>query len=935
MLFYYIAGYKKNFFMLQRVLYVLIVVTVATSVNHLNAQENSISDLYRCFTNYYSSGDFINAERCLLKVLESKETPSDEVLIATNNNLGVLNNLLGRYDEALNYYNSAEVLIANQKQYSLSLADIYINKARIYGIVREYDKAIEYLEQGIKIYFNIKKNDKSTLFRISTAFLNLGLTCFEKKNYNSSLQYLEKSIDIKLKNNLSEIALPYLNIAKTYAKINEPYKAQQYFLRSITSFNNEFGNDYYRTSSVLFDYGLFLQLIGRNQEALETHQKALSICLKNYGNKHPFVSVAYKLIGDHFYSQFDFKTALTDYQKSLIAVINNFNDSSIYSNPSLDSVIFDIRLLDNLKAKAQALEQLALLQKNGEAKLKNLRGSFETIELALRLIGRIRNGYVSTESKIYLAENEKETYLFATGVAQQLYEQTKNPEYLQRMYSIACLSKSAVLRNEITENELLYRSGIPDSLKASHYKLIINIASYSKLVQDELQKTKPDTHRIDLWKDALFEMSRSKERLDGKIKELFPQYETLINKTEPASLKEIQGHLAGDETLVEYFLSNRYTKGGRELYIFLISQNRLDYQVTTLDSIFAGSVKAIKLGTVNSQYIDAPRVTYRSYTDALYYMYEKLVKPVEPKLAGSKLIIVPDEEISYLPFDAFIRQRADTGQTSYGGLRYLIYDYTISYGYTSSLIFQNEEERVRTSKVYAFSPDYRNSQKGLDTLQGARSEIGSIFEWFDGSACYGAKATESSFKRLIRQPAIFHLAMHSQTDSSNSKYSFMIFDHQSDSTEDGRLFNYEISMSRISSPMVVLSACNTGTGDLYHGEGVMSLTRGFILAGASSVVNTFWDVNDEASADIISDFYHQISKGEGKDDALRRAKLNYLKNTPSMYWNPYYWAAYEVMGDRSPIKRSPVLLLLLGGFLVLASGLFVGYRLYFRGKKNI
>jgi CHAT domain-containing protein len=172
--------------------------------------------------------------------------------------------------------------------------------------------------------------------------------------------------------------------------------------------------------------------------------------------------------------------------------------------------------------------------------------------------------------------------------------------------------------------------------------------------------------------------------------------------------------------------------------------------------------------------------------------------------------------------------------------------------------------------------------------------------------------------------------MHSQTDSSNSKYSFLIFDSRSDTIEDGRLFNYEISMSRVSSPMVVLSACNTATGNLYHGEGVMSLTRGFILAGASSVVNTFWDVNDDTSAKIMIDFYYYLSKGDDKDEALRKAKLNYLKNTPPTYANPYYWAAYEVMGNKSPVKRSPVLLLLFGGFLVLASVLFVGYRRWFR-----
>lgn len=901
-------------------------------VASVKAQKDKTLNQFYSFANYYSKGDFINAKNCLIALTEQKEQLSEEYLVALYNNLGVINNLLGRYDDALKYLNLAESTIGINKQSSPELANIYINKARIYGIIKESRKAVDYLEQGIKIYLNVPKPDKSIFYILSTAYLNLGLTYFENKNYKLALHYLEKSKALKVRYDLSEKALAFLNLAKTYVEINDKAKAQKYFLECIESFDREFGKDYYRTSSVLFDYGLFLRSIGKNQEAFEIHKKALSICLKNYGEKHTFVSLAYKHLGDHFFIQNDYNTALQYYQKSLIAVVKNFSDTSIYSNPSLDSVIFDIRLLENLKRKAQALELLSFQQASQDKKQQVMVKGYETIDLALQLIGRIRRGYLSSESRIYLAENEKETYIFATHVAQELYELTRNPEYLQRMYSIACLSKSAVLRNEIAENEQRYRSGIPDSLNTTYSKLMVNIASYSKLIQDELQRTKPDAQKIDFWKEALFGMNRSKEKLDENIKGFFPQHESLIQKTESASLTEIQNRLKKDETLVEYFLSNQYSKGKRELYTFIITRNRLDFCLTYLDSLFAKHVEFIKQGTITSQPINT---SYKSYTDALYSMYEQLVQPVESKLAGNKLIIVPDEEIAYLPFDAFIREKADTSRASFEDLKYLIYDYTISYGYASSLIFRKERGGVKTSRVYTFSPDYKSFKKGvavsLTALPGAAREIESIFKWFDGDAYSGGRATESNFKRLIGQPAIFHLAMHSQTDSANSKYSYLIFDPQSDTIDDGKLYNYEISMNRIESPMVVLSACNTGAGNLYHGEGLMSLTRGFILAGASSVVNTFWDANDGASADIMRDFYYQLSKGEEKDVALRMAKLKYLKVTPPVYLDPYYWAAYEIMGDKSPIKsKNTIYLLLLGAVLVISGVLYFGYSKRFR-----
>lgn len=312
-------------------------------------------------------------------------------------------------------------------------------------------------------------------------------------------------------------------------------------------------------------------------------------------------------------------------------------------------------------------------------------------------------------------------------------------------------------------------------------------------------------------------------------------------------------------------------------------------------------------------------------------MYDKLIKPIQKGILGRKLIIVPDEEIAFLPFDAFIINKPESGQINYEGLQYLIYDYIISYGYTSSLISKNNKKEDRTNKVYAFSPDYGNVPKGLgngsNSLRETSKEIGSIFKYFDGDAFYGDKASESNFRLLLKDPAIFHLAMHSQLDSTNSQYSYLVFDTHSDASEDGRLYNYEISLNKIESPMVVLSACSTGSGSLYHGEGVMSLTRGFILAGASSVISTFWDVNDDASAKIMIDFYHYLSTGQEKDDALRMAKLNYLKNSTPTYANPYYWAAYEVVGDKSSIKRGlEVYYLYLGLFLV--SGILCG--LYFK-----
>jgi CHAT domain-containing protein len=286
-------------------------------------------------------------------------------------------------------------------------------------------------------------------------------------------------------------------------------------------------------------------------------------------------------------------------------------------------------------------------------------------------------------------------------------------------------------------------------------------------------------------------------------------------------------------------------------------------------------------------------------------MYGNLLKPVRELLAGNKLIIIPDEEMAWLSFDAFLVNAPGPDQADYEGLQYLLYDYSISYSYFSSLISNSSIKNQEWEEVLSFAPNYGlNPDNGTvpESLLGTAKELESVYKWFRGKSYTGESATETNFRLAMQEPAIFHLAMHTVSDSMNSRYSYMLFGTLNDTLEDGRLYNYEISLSRLKSPMVVLSACNSGTGTLYHGEGLMSLARGFILAGASSVIMTSWEVNDEISADIISGFYHFLASGKRKDVALRRAKLKYLKESSPSYSGPYYWAAYEVLGNTAPVK---------------------------------
>lgn len=888
---------------MKRVILLFILISIILT-NYIEAQNVKIDSLFQKFLEFHKSGDLLNSESILLNILNTNSNLPDWYKGALYNNLCSINISMGMYENAMEYNKMAEKQIRGEVDDYQTLADIYVNRAFIYDVQKSYNYAIEYFEKSIRLYKNLKeKNSKDYIQNLSAAYLNIGIVFYEIGNFRTSSEYLIKSADLKLKHNLSGLGMVFVNIAKTYEKTGDVKNAEEFFLKSIHTYKKEYGENYYRMAELYFDYGLFLESLGKDKEAFEAQHKSLAICLKTYGPKHTLTSLSYKHLGDHFLNINQYDSALYYYQKSLIAVVRNFNDTDIYSNPPIDSAIFDIRLLDNLKSKARALEMLASRQNDPKEKLRATRESVVTIELALQLIDRIRNNYPNEASRIYLAENEKETYFFATELVNAFFDLTGDESDIVLMYSIAQKAKASVLRNEITQNELFYASAIPDSLRSRLNTLSGNIGAYNNLIREELRKEEPDNKKITLWKDALFEMNREFEKTDEKINTQYPEYRELLRRTEPVNIEQIQKNLANDETVIDYLLTNKYTRGTRKLYIFTITKDRLNFREENLDSLFSANIEIIQQHNIASQSISSAGDQFKNYTGALYFMYENLIRPVKGDIKGKRLIIIPDEEIARLPFDAFLMTEAGSGQSDYEGLSYLIYDYAISYRYFSSLIARESYKLRGRAMVYAVAPDYSNkgiSPENTDQLRRAGDEINAILKLMRGEKYTGAEATVSNFGRVVKDQAIIHLAMHSSPDSANSKYSYLMFEPDSND-KDGRLYNYEISLKRIKSPMVVISACNSGTGTLYHGEGVMSLARSFILAGASSVIRTSWEVNDETSAAIISGFYSYLSKGKAKDEAMRMAKLDYIKTNPPVYTNPYYWAAYEVLGDNSPV----------------------------------
>ena len=259
-----------------------------------------------------------------------------------------------------------------------------------------------------------------------------------------------------------------------------------------------------------------------------------------------------------------------------------------------------------------------------------------------------------------------------------------------------------------------------------------------------------------------------------------------------------------------------------------------------------------------------------------------LIKPVAPYLVGKKRVgIVPSGILHYIPFAALKKQD-----------RYFVEDYTVFYLPSATVLqFCRNKRKSVTGQILALgNPDLKNSQMDIPF---ALEEVRKIGELYEGSQILvRGDATETAFCDLCGSFDIIHCATHGTFDANRPLESALLLAPQGEN--DGRLTVNEIFNIDLTASMVTLSACQSGMSRIRAGDEMMGIPRAFIYAGVPTVVASLWNVNDEATAILMEQFYRNLKKYE-KGEALQRAQRYMIEK--SSYKNPYYWAAFSLTGD--------------------------------------
>jgi CHAT domain-containing protein len=516
--------------------------------------------------------------------------------------------------------------------------------------------------------------------------------------------------------------------------------------------------------------------------------------------------------------------------------------------------------------------------------LGRLREAVPYFEQGISLIEQLRQGLVPSEEALARAASAGET--------KELFDETVDAQFSidpRQAFHTHELARARAFLSILSDSKIDLRQGMSEADRAREAALFRRIAAIRR------QISQPDRAGATA-QQADADLDEAESALESFRLEMRKANPRLANiwYPSPLAVDEARELLKPGTTLVEYSL------GDKRSFVWVLSRERfasaelpaakeIEAQVNEYRRLLTSRVSGL---TVKQSERDVESQAAR--------LYGTLLKPVEAEFAGSReLVIVPDGALHYLPFEAL----SFSGANRSGA--FLLERFPMSYAAsaTSFLGVDVQASPVHTGRqLLAFGdPSYGTgrgsaSGGGFDPgpLPYTRAEIEGIAALFPPKArsiYLGAGASEKSVAgEAVGQYQYIHFATHGLLDEAHPERSGLALTPGKD--DDGVLRVDAITTLRLQADVVTLSACNTGLGGLFSGEGMLGLVRAFLYAGAGSVNVSLWNVNDAATAALMKEFYRNLSRSMPADQALRSAKLALLRQEGTLWRHPHFWAPF-------------------------------------------
>ncbi len=832
---------------------------------------------------------YFKAEQILLDYFNK----SDDQLAQVKLKIGQAYIVKSEFKNAISYLLSAvEVCKLNVPENSQALGDIYNSLSSAYANLYLYDKAIDYNQLQIKTIEQIHDPVSTSLF---AAYHNLGNRFWQLGDYVSSEKYLLKAEVICLEllgENHLYTAITFNSLGSLYQRLEKYTKAEDYFQKSLKIREKLYSKTHNRYANVLTNLGI----MNRERKIFESSKKYLSEAIDIFANNNDQVSLA------------NAQNALShtlrlakEYDRS----INLLSDAKSIVAPDGDfySIQDPLKYLDILKNQVITYYYSSVSTSDNEL----LQTAKRIADEAMELFWWQYDNSDRISDKSELMNSFKDIFDYASATYLELYKYQGKEEDLMTAINIIEDAKSVALAEAELKRIAIAKSSVPKHI----IEELTEIRGGITILNARQLKAVKDNNLAPSNIDSLLSMKERLLQIETQIKSEYPDYEKALVSAGHFDIVQERHFLRDNIAYLELLLLED------RVIAFKVLNGQLSAMTYQLDDQLENLIFRFSKTNITP---DTPMKDW-----------ENLLKYASPILSWAMidcegLVIIPDKQLSLLPFEIIPIKG-----------RFAIEVMPISYANSLKTI-SNQAKIPQDNGAYTFTgfaPQYDESKidtnmhvqyaaivrSGMWELPSSKIEVTEIQKHVSGEIYIGAKAKKEQFLDRLGKRSLLHLSMHAILDERSPINSRFVFNSDG-LREDEDLYLYEISDRQSNASMAVLSACETGRGQVHNGDGVKSFSNALIQAGIPSVVMSLWKVPDKSTSDIMISFYKYLKIGLAKDEALQKAKLDYLDNTISeVQRHPFYWAGFVIIGDVSPVHFAEQNLIIYWGSGILVLGL--------------
>lgn len=818
----------------------------------------------------------------------------------------------GDYEQAIEHYQAAAKIWLDLSGETADVADCYMAIASSYLEQHDADRAELFARKAEVIIKKIIADNPEKAYTLYSLLADIAMYHQQK---TTAIDYAKKAVLIAKKLDSEQI------LAKTIVKLGNIQQESQDFAGAKASY--EAAIAHYKTlknAAKTANTTLALLKLTVQSESLTDAQKK---------------TIADELVALNSVFEKNHNTQNAALSTALLAVVNQKKGeklSDLYTKKAISlclSTPFDGEKIvgSEVVYNDVLLSVFSLFTTVGNPQER----AFYRVK-TLQLLTFLRQASLATrtiDTKINVAQEAKQ--VIEAGIADIVSLQAAgnhSADFAAALFELIEHGKSINLLTQQKKNRAQQRAALPRIYLEVENAVNAHLTDLRLQLADLQEADKSPEKQADL-QAKILTLTQQYDLALRTIYKQFPIYKHLSTAAKTLSLAALQTLLADDEAFATYYFSAE--KG---LIALFITRKTVETKIIG-SSESQVSAAMTQLQTALFAQMPLPNDLFERC---------KLADLIHLKTI-KHLVISPDGVLYRLPFEAL--KVADAAKST-AQLPYLLESHSICYT-PSAAIYSMSLERSSEgfgSGLLAIAPVFKGGNKAdlrtfpLQNLPFAVKEATEIAQLYGGDSLVNTAATESFFREKAANYGILHLATHALLDTIDPLKTSLVFTQKEEkaaissqnepktSNDDGFLAINDVFNLRLKAELVTLSACNTAAGRTgQQGEGVQSLARSFAEAGVPNLVATQWQLADRSGAKIMVAFYENLKQGLAKDEALRQAKLDFLKHADSRSTAPFYWAGAVLIGNRNPMQAQRVSFFkpkntLIFGIVVLMLGLF-------------